>query len=259
MILGRNFFVTPSDSVAILAANADQVSHYRSLSGVARSMPTSRALDRVAKALDIPCYETPTGWKFFGNLFDAGMITLCGEESFGTGSDHIREKDGLWAVLYWLNILATRRESVADIVREHWRTYGRDYYTRHDYEELDTEMVTGALQSLEQRRDELLGQTLHGRRLQRMEQFQYTDPVDGSVSSGQGLQLEFDDDARIVLRLSGTGTTGSTLRIYIERHEDNAEKLDEDTQQTLRELILTVEELLSIHTRLGRSEPTVIT
>lgn len=260
MILGPGIFVTPSDSVAILAANARLVPRYRDhFAGVARSMPTSRALDRVAKALGIPCYETPTGWKYFGNLFDAGLITLCGEESFGTGSDHVREKDGLWAVLFWLHVLATRREPVAAIVREHWRTYGRDFYTRHDYEGLDPVTARCVLKLLGRRRDQLLGRMFHGRRLRHMEDFRYTDPVDGSSSGGHGLQLEFDDEARIVARLSGTGTAGATLRLYFERHERDPAKVDADPQHVLRDLIRAADELVRIRTRLGRTAPSVIT
>lgn len=260
MILGSGIFVTPSDSVAVLAANATLVPGYRAgLKGVARSMPTSRALDRVAEALGIPCYETPTGWKYFGNLFDAGLITLCGEESFGTGSDHVREKDGLWAVLFWLHILATRREPVAAIVRQHWRTYGRDFYTRHDYEGLDPVTARCVLKMLGRRRDALPGRAFHGRRLLRMEDFHYTDPVDGSSSGGHGLQLEFDDDARIVVRLSGTGTAGATLRLYLERHERDPAKVDADPQDVLRDLIRTADELVRIRARLGRTGPSVIT
>jgi len=260
MILGPGLFITPSDSVAILVANADEVPHYRRrLAGVARSMPTSRALDRVARVLGIPCHETPTGWKYFGNLFDAGLITLCGEESFGTGSDHIREKDGLWAVLFWLAILAARGESIAAIVREHWHTYGRDFYTRHDYEGLDRIAVQCALKDLRRRRGRLLGRSVHGRRLQRMEDFQYTDPVDRTTSVGHGLQLEFDDGARLVLRLSGTGTVGTTLRLYLECHERDPAKVGADSQHALRGLIQTADELVGIHARFGRTGPSVIT
>lgn len=260
MILGAGVFVTPSDSVAILAANAMLVPGYRAgLKGVARSMPTSHALDRVAEALGIPCYETPTGWKYFGNLFDAGLITLCGEESFGTGSDHVREKDGLWAVLFWLQLLAARREPVAAVVREHWRTYGRDFYTRHDYEGLDPVTARVCLEVLAQRRDPLLGRTFHGHRLRSMEDFHYVDPVDGSRSGGHGLQLMFDDGARVVARLSGTDTAGATLRLYFERHERDSTKINADPQHALRDLIQAANELMHTRARLGRTGPSVIT
>lgn len=217
MVMGREFFVTPSDSLAVLAANAHLVPGYRSgLAGVARSMPTSRAVDRVASHLGIESFETPTGWKFFGNLLDAGRITLCGEESFGTGSNHVREKDGLWAVLFWVNLLAEKRTSVAEIVREHWRRFGRDYYTRHDYEALDAELGRQIMDGLADQLESLAGQSIGSYKVVSADDFSYRDPVDNSYTEHQGIRLFFDNDARIVFRLSGTGTEGATLRIYIE-------------------------------------------
>ncbi|NIQ96201.1 MAG: alpha-D-glucose phosphate-specific phosphoglucomutase, partial [Desulfuromonadales bacterium] len=208
----RHFFVTPSDSLALLAANAERVPGYRGrLNGVARSMPTSGAADKVAEKLGIECFETPTGWKFFGNLLDAERIVLCGEESFGTGSDHVREKDGLWAVLYWLNILAARKESVADIVKAHWKEYGRNYYTRHDYEGIDLDAAKGLMAHVESQLAGLVGKELAGGKVSYADNFSYTDPVDESVSSNQGLRIGFEDGSRIIYRLSGTGTVGATL------------------------------------------------
>jgi phosphoglucomutase len=261
MILGRNFFVTPSDSLAVLAANAQLVPGYRrGLAGVARSMPTSRAVDRVAARLGIPCYETPTGWKFFGNLLDAGRITLCGEESFGTGSDHMREKDGLWAVLFWLNILAARRQPLDVIVREHWRRYGRDFYTRHDYEGLDMLAARCLLKQLRGRLARLPGQAFGARHVRQADDFSYTDPVDGSVSRGQGIRLLFDD-ARIVFRLSGTGTgtEGATLRVYLEAFEPDPARHHLDAQQALAGLISVAQEVSQLRQRTGRAAPSVIT
>ena len=260
MILGDHFFVTPSDSLAILAANATLVPGYRSgLKGIARSMPTSQAPDRVATALGIPCYETPTGWKFFGNLLDAGMATLCGEESFGTGSDHVREKDGLWAVLFWLNLLAVRRESVAEIVQDHWQRYGRNYYSRHDYEGVPSDGAHALMQGLKDRMAKLPGQTLGGYRIAFSDDFAYTDPVDNSVSTGQGIRIGFEDGSRIVFRLSGTGTEGATLRVYIERFEADPEQQREDAQTALADLIHIADELAGIRRHTGRDAPTVIT
>ncbi|HKK05354.1 MAG TPA: alpha-D-glucose phosphate-specific phosphoglucomutase [Gammaproteobacteria bacterium] len=260
MILGRDFFVTPSDSLAVMAANAHLLPGYaRGLAGVARSMPTSRAVDRVAEALGIDCYETPTGWKFFGNLLDAGRITLCGEESFGTGSDHVREKDGLWAVLFWLNILAARGQSVADIVREHWSQYGRNFYTRHDYEDIDAEAAKALIAHLLEQLPSLPGQQLAGRRVQAADDFSYDDPVDHSVTGHQGIRVLFDEGARIVYRLSGTGTSGATLRIYIEAFEPDPARHEQDTQQALAELIETAGALADLKARTGREAPTVIT
>ncbi|HKJ49930.1 MAG TPA: alpha-D-glucose phosphate-specific phosphoglucomutase, partial [Gammaproteobacteria bacterium] len=247
MILGADFYVTPSDSLALLAANAELVPGYRQgLVGVARSMPTSQAVDRVALGLGIPCYETPTGWKFFGNLLDAGKITLCGEESFGTGSDHVREKDGLWAVLFWLNILAVRRQSVADIVQQHWRQYGRDYYSRHDYEGVDSGAAESLVDSLRQRVDTLAGQVIDGHEVEFADDFGYTDPVDGSTSRRQGVRILLRGGARIVYRLSGTGTEGATLRVYIESFETDIARQQEDPQVALREVIALAARLAEI-------------
>jgi len=260
LILGRGFFVTPSDSVAILAANASLVPGYRSgLKGVARSMPTSRALDRVAERLGIRCYETPTGWKFFGNLLDAGLITLCGEESFGTGSDHLREKDGLWAVLFWLNLLAVRRQPVAEIVREHWRTYGRHFYARHDYEGLDPLAAQFLMKKLRARLPALPGRRFADHEIRDADDFSYTDPVDHSVSRGQGIRIGFENGARLVFRLSGTGTEGATLRVYLEHYESDASRHAQDPQQMLAGLVQVAVEIAEIQASLGRSAPSVIT
>ncbi len=260
MILGRNFYVTPSDSLAVLAANATLTPGYRKgLAGIARSMPTSQAADRVAAKLGIPCWETPTGWKFFGNLLDAGKATLCGEESFGTGSDHVREKDGVWAVLMWLNVLAARRRSVAEIVREHWRGHGRNYYSRHDYEGLDTGAAEALMEALRQALPGLEGRAFGGYRVATADDFSYTDPVDGSISRRQGIRVIFDDGSRIVFRLSGTGTEGATLRVYIERYEPDASRHDLDPQQALGQLIGIAGDIAEIERRTGRKEPTVIT
>jgi phosphoglucomutase len=260
MILGRRFFVTPSDSLAVIAANADRVPGYhRRVSGVARSMPTSGAVDKVAEVLGFPCYETPTGWKFFGNLLDAGKITLCGEESFGTGSDHVREKDGLWAVLFWLNILAARKESVETILRDHWKRFGRHFYTRHDYEEVDAAAAKGLYDDLKSRLPSLKGQRFGSRTVTVADDFSYTDPVDDSVSGQQGIRLLFDDGARLVFRLSGTGTVGATLRIYVERYEASAAHHALDAQTALAELIALASELTQLQQRTGRDRPSVIT
>ncbi len=260
MILGRGFFVTPSDSLAVLAANAHLAPGYRSgLAGVARSMPTSRAVDRVARDLGIPCFETPTGWKFFGNLLDAGKIDLCGEESFGTGSMHVREKDGLWAVLLWLNILAERRQSVSEIVTEHWRRYGRDFYSRHDYEHVDGDAAKDLLESLRQRAGALAGRSFGGAVVTAADDFSYADPVDQSVTPHQGIRLFFGDDARIVYRLSGTGTGGATLRVYLERYEPDAARHGDDVQTTLGDLATISREIGEIPKRLGRDAPSLVT
>ena len=260
MILGRRFFVTPSDSLAVLAANATLVPGYRhGLAGVARSMPTSAAVDAVAATLGIPCYETPTGWKFFGTLLDAGRITLCGEESFGTGSDHVREKDGLWAVLFWLNIIAARGESVEQIVRSHWSSYGRNYYTRYDYEAVPTDAANGVMAHLRAQLTTLPGRVLDGRTVRAADDFTYTDPVDGSTSARQGIRVLFDDGARIVYRLSGTGTEGATIRVYIEAKEIAPERLGLETADALRVLVETALSLGEIVERTERTAPTVIT
>lgn len=260
MILGKNFFVTPSDSLAIITANAHLVPGYKDgLAGVARSMPTSQAPDRVAAKLGIDCYETPTGWKFFGNLLDAGKATLCGEESFGTGSNHVREKDGLWAVLFWLNILAVRQESVEDIVRNHWQTYGRNYYSRHDYEEVETEKANQLVDQLQAILPNLKGKQYGSYQVEYSDNFSYTDPVDNSVSNNQGIRIGFTDGSRIVFRLSGTGTKGATLRVYLESYEPDSTKHNLDPQEALGELITIADEIAQIKTITGRQQPTVIT
>jgi phosphoglucomutase len=260
MILGRDFFVTPSDSLAVLAANATLIpAHATGIPGIARSMPTSQAADRVAEALGIDCYETPTGWKFFGNLLDAGRIAFCGEESFGTGSDHVREKDGLWAVLAWLNVLAARRESVADIVTAHWRKFGRNYYSRHDYEGIESDAANALMDDLRDRLNGLAGTVIEGYRVQFADDFSYTDPVDGSVSARQGVRIGFDDGSRIVFRLSGTGTVGATLRVYLEAYEDDPQRQQQDPQAALAPLIAIAETIAQIGPRTGRTAPDVIT
>ena len=260
MIVGANFFVTPSDSLAVLAANAKLIPGYKKgLSGVARSMPTSQAVDRVAYAYRLPCFETPTGWKFFGNLLDADEITLCGEESFGTGSNHVREKDGLWAVLFWLNLVAKKRQSVADIVTEHWQKFGRDIYSRHDYEAVDSEIANGIFADLRELLPTLVGQVFGEYEVSYADEFSYTDPIDHSVSSQQGIRVGFKNGSRIVFRLSGTGTVGATLRIYIERFEPDASKHEQDAQVALAELIELAEQFCQVKQRTGRTEPTVIT
>lgn len=260
MILGRDFFVTPSDSLAVLAANATLVPGYaQGLAGVARSMPTSEAVDQVARQLGIGCYETPTGWKFFGNLLDAGRITLCGEESFGTGSDHVREKDGVWAVLFWLNIVARRGESVEQIVRAHWKQFGRNYYTRHDYEAIPADAAHGVMDRVREQFDSLPGTQVAGRRVTAADDFSYHDPVDGSVSEHQGLRVLLDGGARIIYRLSGTGTTGATLRLYVESFERDPARQGPDAQTALRPLIEAAVNLSELRRRTGRDAPTVIT
>ncbi len=260
MILGRGTYVTPSDSLAVLAANATLAPGYAAgLAGVARSMPTSRAVDRVAEALGIACYETPTGWKFFGNLLDAGKATLCGEESFGTGSDHVREKDGLWAVLLWLDILAARRASVADILRDHWARHGRHYYSRHDYEEVDADAAHGLIGDLRAQLAGLPGKTFGNLRISAADDFAYHDPVDGSISEHQGIRVLFEDGARIVYRLSGTGTAGATLRVYLEAFEPDPVRHAQEPQQALAALIAAADAIAGIRERTGRSAPSVIT
>ena len=260
MIVGRDFPVAPSDSLALLAAHAGVVPRYaRGLAGIARSMPTSTAADRVATALGIACYETPTGWKFFGNLLDAGKVTLCGEESYGTGSDHVREKDGLWAVLYWLNILAATGQSVEQLVRAHWATYGRNYYSRHDYEAIDSAAADQLMNDLRAKLPALPGQVLEGRRVAAADDFAYTDPIDGSVSTKQGVRILFDDGSRIVFRLSGTGTEGATLRVYLERYEADVARQAEDTQAALAPLITAARGVAGIEARTGRDTPSVVT
>jgi len=260
MILGRKFYVSPSDSLAILAANATLVPGYaQGLAGVARSMPTSQAVDRVADDLGIKCYETPTGWKFFGNLLDAGNITLCGEESFGTGSDHVREKDGLWAVLFWLNIIAVRKKSVADIAFDHWQKFGRDVYTRHDYEGISTEGANALMDELRSKTNDLKNKTFDNLTVDHCDDFCYTDPIDHSFTSQQGIRILFTNGSRIIYRLSGTGTEGATLRIYIERLEKDNEKLSLNTQDLLADLIHLSSAIAEIEKYTGRKIPDVIT
>ncbi|WP_343115573.1 alpha-D-glucose phosphate-specific phosphoglucomutase [Ostreiculturibacter nitratireducens] len=260
MVLGRGVYVSPSDSLAVLAANAHLAPGYAGgLKGVARSMPTSAAVDRVADAMGLPKYETPTGWKFFGNLMDADRVTLCGEESFGNGSDHVREKDGLWAVLLWLNILAARKQSVGEIMADHWNRYGRNYYSRHDYEALDASTANVIMGDLRARLDTLPGSTVEGMRISSADDFAYTDPVDGSQATGQGLRIVFDGGSRIVLRISGTGTEGATIRLYLERYVAGPEGLGEEPQKALAPVIRAAETLTGLRERSGRSEPDVVT
>ena len=260
MILGQHCFVNPSDSLAVLTANATVAPAYANgLAGVARSMPTSAAVDVVAKELGIECYETPTGWKFFGNLLDAGKITLCGEESFGTGSNHVREKDGLWAVLFWLQILAERRCSVAEIMADHWKRFGRHYYSRHDYEAVASEAAHGLFDRLEGMLPSLVGQTFAGRSISEADNFSYTDPVDGSVTKGQGLRILLEDGSRVVVRLSGTGTKGATIRVYLESYVPSSGDLNQDPQVALAEMISAINDLAEIKQRTGMDQPTVIT
>ncbi|HCL66490.1 MAG TPA: alpha-D-glucose phosphate-specific phosphoglucomutase [Rhizobium sp.] len=260
LVIGKGVFVTPSDSLAILAANAHLAPGYSAgIAGIARSMPTSAAADRVAEKLGIGMYETPTGWKFFGNLLDAGKVTICGEESAGTGSNHVREKDGLWAVLLWLNILAARGESVLDIVTQHWATYGRNYYSRHDYEGVDTKAANGLISVLRDRLDSLPGTRIGNLTVAAADDFAYKDPIDQSVSSNQGVRIFFEGGSRIVFRLSGTGTSGATLRVYIERYEPDASRHDLETQEALADLIDAAEAIAEISARTGRDAPSVIT
>ncbi|MBZ9768473.1 alpha-D-glucose phosphate-specific phosphoglucomutase [Mesorhizobium sp. CA6] len=260
LIIGRGIFVTPSDSVAMLAANAKLAPGYKDgLKGIARSMPTSGAADRVAEKLGIGIYETPTGWKFFGNLLDAGMATICGEESAGTGSNHVREKDGLWAVLLWLNILAARGESCKDIVTGHWETYGRNYYSRHDYEEVESDRANALVDELRAKLGSLPGTTVRGLKIAKADDFAYRDPVDGSVSEHQGIRVLFEGGSRVVLRLSGTGTSGATLRLYIERYEPDKARHDLDTQEALADLIAAADDIAGIKSHTGRNKPSVIT
>jgi len=260
MILGRNFFVTPSDSIALMTANHKLIPAYsKGIAGVARSMPTSRAADRVAAKMGIKCYETPTGWKFFGNLMDAGLANLCGEESFGSGADHIREKDGVWSILFWLNILAARKESVADIVQNHWKEYGRNYYSRHDYEEVDSDKAHDLMKQLDAKLADMKGKKFGSRTVDFADDFSYTDPVDQSVAKNQGIRIHFTDESRMVFRLSGTGTRGATIRLYLESLELDPAKQGLDAQVALKELIGIADEVSQLKALTGRDKPTVIT
>lgn len=260
LIIGKGIFVTPSDSVAMLAANAHLAPGYKAgLKGIARSMPTSGAADRVAEKLGIGIYETPTGWKFFGNLLDADMATICGEESAGTGSNHVREKDGLWAVLLWLNILAVRGESAKQIVTEHWASYGRNYYSRHDYEEVESDRANALVDELRAKLASLPGTSVRGMKIASADDFAYHDPVDGSISKNQGIRVLFEGGSRVVFRLSGTGTSGATLRVYVERYEPDTSKHDLDTQVALADLISAADDIAGIKSHTGRNKPSVIT
>ncbi len=260
LIIGRGIFIAPSDSLAMLAANAHLAPGYADgLRGLARSMPTSAAVDRVAAALGVSVFETPTGWKFFGNLLDAGMATICGEESAGTGSDHVREKDGLWAVLLWLNILAARKQSVAEIAREHWGTFGRNYYARHDYEGIDIGVANNLMTALRSHLAQLPGSDVEGRRVETADDFAYLDPVDSSLSEHQGVRILFEGGDRAVFRLSGTGTSGATLRLYLERYAPGPDGLDLDPSEALAGLAATADAIAGISKRTGRSAPDVVT
>lgn len=260
MVHGKGFYLNPCDSLAVLTANAHLVPAYADgIAGVARSMPTSRAVDRVAKGLNIECYETPTGWKFFGNLLDAGKITLCGEESFGTGSSHVREKDGLWAVLFWLNIIAVKKQPLCSIVRSHWSIYGRDYFTRHDYEGLDSIKAQQMIVDVQERLASLPGKTYAGLTVESADNFSYLDPVDGSKSSDQGVRIFFSNGGRIVLRLSGTGTEGATLRVYLDYFQNDPTLLALATQKALKPLIDATDKIVGIEKNTGREKPDVIT
>ena len=260
MILGRGIYVTPSDSLAVLAANAHLAPGYANgLAGVARSMPTSRAVDRVAEAKGLECFETPTGWKFFGNLLDAGRATLCGEESAGTGSDHVREKDGVWAVLLWLNILAETGSSVQELLSEHWKAYGRNYYSRHDYEAVDADRAAEMMEALQSQLSELPGKSFAAGVVSEADEFAYDDPVDHSRSEGQGIRIAFEDGSRIVFRLSGTGTVGATLRVYLEAYQSEPDKLEEPVEDALAGVISSADEIAGIKEYTGRDAPDVKT
>lgn len=260
LIIGKHVYVTPSDSLAILAANAAHAPAYKAgIAGIARSMPTSMASDRVAEKLGLPLFETPTGWKFFGNLLDDGKVTICGEESAGTGSDHVREKDGLWAVLLWLNILASRNESAKDIIEDHWRTFGRTYYSRHDYEALDTEIANKLMDDVCNSLDTLPGSNKGNLCIEKADDFSYLDPIDGSTSQNQGIRIFFVGGARLVLRLSGTGTTGATLRVYMENFEPDIDNHNLDPQDALQDVIKAAHIITQLQERTGRKAPTVIT
>ncbi len=260
MILGKGVYVTPSDSLAVLAANAHLAPGYaQGLAGVARSMPTSEAVDRVAAAKGLSCFETPTGWKFFGNLLDDGRITLCGEESAGTGSDHVREKDGLWAVLLWLNILAVSGKSVAELLQDHWAEYGRNFYTRHDYEAVETDKANAVMDTVRGKLADLPGQSFPAGTVSSADEFAYDDPVDSSRSEGQGLRVRFDTGARVVFRLSGTGTEGATIRVYLEAYEGDAPKVAGDPEEALSAVIASAETISNLRAITGRSGPDVTT
>ena len=260
MILGRKFYVNPSDSLAVIVANFWNAPGYdRGLTGVARSMPTSQAVDRVARGMGMSCYETPTGWKFFGNLLDANKATICGEESFGTGSNHVREKDGLWAVLYWLNIIAAVNMSVEEIVRAHWKKYGRNFYSRHDYEAVDSKIANEIMDNMRSMAADSVGKFFGDYEVETFDDFKYVDPVDKSESAHQGIRVLFKDGSRIVFRLSGTGTQGATIRIYIEKYEPNVARHDIDPQEALAELIDIAEEISGVKAKTGRKARDVIT
>ena len=259
MVLGRGGYINPCDSLAVLTANAHLVPGYRELAGVARSMPTSRAVDRVAESLGIECYQTPTGWKFFGNLLDAGRITLCGEESFGTGSSHLREKDGLWAVLFWLNVIAARRQPAQAILREHWRQFGRDFFTRHDYEGLDSDAATQLFEALRAALPGLAGRRFASETVSVADEFAYLDPVDGSRSEQQGIRIHLENGGRMVFRLSGTGTAGATLRLYCECYERDPTLLELQPQRVLAPVLEAAEAIAGIRRHTGREAPDVVT
>lgn len=260
LVIGKHIYITPSDSLALLAANAHHAPAYKNgIAGIARSMPTSLAADRVAEKLGIPLCETPTGWKFFGNLLDAGKVTICGEESAGTGSDHVREKDGLWAVLLWLNILASRKQSAKEIVADHWQTFGRTYYSRHDYEAIDTDIANTLMADIRDNLAGLKGSSAGKHVIENADDFSYLDPIDGSKSEHQGLRIFFEGGARLVLRLSGTGTSGATLRVYMEYYEQDQSLHDLDPQDALKDVIEAAEVIAQIKSRTGRDAPTVIT
>ena len=260
MILGRSCFVNPSDSLAVITANTNLIPGYKNaMSGVARSMPTSMAVDCVAKELNIPCYETPTGWKFFGNLLDSDKITICGEESFGTGSNHVREKDGLWAVLFWLQILAVKKCSVLDLMNQHWSKFGRNYYTRHDYEAIPSEIANQIYENLESLLPNLKNERFSNSLVLDADNFSYEDPIDKTISTNQGLRIILENNSRIILRLSGTGTKGSTLRLYFEKSSRSNGKLDLNPQTALKDLIRSLDDLLNISTLTKMDRPTVIT
>jgi phosphoglucomutase len=259
IVLGQNTYVSPSDSLAILTANAHLVKGYtQDIKGVARSMPTSCAVDRVAEKLGIECFETPTGWKFFGNLLEAGRITLCGEESAGAGSNHIREKDGLWAILMWLNIIAVSKKSVREILHGHWQEYGRNYYSRHDFEGVEKAKAETLMRNLEKKFTDLKGKSLHGETIANADSFTYVDPIDGSTSKNQGHRITFESGSRVVFRLSGTGTVGATLRLYLEKYVPPAGDLEQDTQMALKDLKHTAEDLADITATIEREAPSVI-